>query len=352
MDIEKFKHADWTKIWAGSWSFLTCFHFGNDYTKEIHFGSHPVFSQSIIFVKEGKSNGWATQTDRDRLGNFLATEVKNNPDKALEVCSELKKEVDSIINFLDTNVAAQPSLEIYNDFWNHVLLYYTPHINVKYVVDYLEPELLQKLLPHLEEARLYAEPVFKRTEDFMISTAQAIGQKINLPYELVLCTTKSEMDEYFKGGIFPKRNVLEERNKGAVILFDETDSMVITGADVQKVEDIVTKQTATNVIKGMVAYKGKVTGRAVIILDPTKANHFVEGDILVTGMTRPEYLSIMEKAAAIVTDAGGILSHAAISARELKKPCVIGTQVATKVLKDGDLVEVDADSGIIRLLKA
>jgi pyruvate,water dikinase len=59
----------------------------------------------------------------------------------------------------------------------------------------------------------------------------------------------------------------------------------------------------------------------------------------------------MKKATAFVTDAGGILSHAAIVAREMKKPCIIGTGVATKVLKDGDLVEVDANKGVVKIIK-
>jgi phosphoenolpyruvate synthase/pyruvate phosphate dikinase len=52
-----------------------------------------------------------------------------------------------------------------------------------------------------------------------------------------------------------------------------------------------------------------------------------------------------------VTNEGGLLSHAAIVARELKKPCIIGTKIATKVLKDGDLVEVNADTGVVTILK-
>ena len=59
----------------------------------------------------------------------------------------------------------------------------------------------------------------------------------------------------------------------------------------------------------------------------------------------------MKKAAAIVTDEGGITSHAAIVAREVGIPCVIGAKIATKALKDGDLVEVDADKGIVRIIK-
>mgnify|MGYP001564748046 CR=1 FL=1 len=59
----------------------------------------------------------------------------------------------------------------------------------------------------------------------------------------------------------------------------------------------------------------------------------------------------MRKAAAFVTDEGGILCHAAIVARELKKPCIIGTKIATRVFKDGDMVEVDATKGIVRKIK-
>ena len=65
-------------------------------------------------------------------------------------------------------------------------------------------------------------------------------------------------------------------------------------------------------------------------------------------MTEPSYLPIMKKAAAFITNEGGVLCHAAIVARELQKPCIIGTKIATHVFKDGDLVEVDADSGIIK----
>jgi len=68
-------------------------------------------------------------------------------------------------------------------------------------------------------------------------------------------------------------------------------------------------------------------------------------------MTRPEFVPLMKKAAAIITDEGGITSHAAIISREMNIPCIIGTKIATKIFKDGDLVEVDADKGIVKILK-
>ncbi len=106
-------------------------------------------------------------------------------------------------------------------------------------------------------------------------------------------------------------------------------------------------------IKGMVACKGNVTGKVKIVLnalDKEDADKFEDGNILVTSMTRPEFLQLMKKAAAIVTNEGGISCHAAIIARELKIPCIIGTKIATKVLKDGDIVEVDADKGIVKII--
>ncbi len=87
-----------------------------------------------------------------------------------------------------------------------------------------------------------------------------------------------------------------------------------------------------------------------IIKEPSESELFQEEEILVASMTSPEYVFAMRKAAAVVTDSGGLTSHAAIVSRELKIPCLVNTKVATKVFKDGDLVEVDADRGIVKII--
>ena len=93
---------------------------------------------------------------------------------------------------------------------------------------------------------------------------------------------------------------------------------------------------------------GKAKGHTKILLGRADFDKMNKGDVLVAPSTRPEYLPVMKKASAIVTDEGGLTSHAAIVSRELKIPCIIGTQIATELLKDNDLVEVDADNGIVR----
>lgn len=108
------------------------------------------------------------------------------------------------------------------------------------------------------------------------------------------------------------------------------------------------KVKMTNELKGEQAYPGEVKGRVKLILEASQFSKFQKGEILVTRITDPSYVPIMKMSKAIITDIGGITSHAAIVSRELKKPCVIGTKIATRVLKDGDMVEVDAERGVVR----
>jgi pyruvate,water dikinase len=119
----------------------------------------------------------------------------------------------------------------------------------------------------------------------------------------------------------------------------------------EKINPKIENLKDTKEIKGTVAQKGFVKGIVRVVMDAHNPGEFNEGDILVTGMTRPDFLSLMKKAAAFVTDEGGVTCHAAIVARELKKPCIIGTKFASKVLKSGDTVEVDANNGVIKIIK-
>ena len=103
--------------------------------------------------------------------------------------------------------------------------------------------------------------------------------------------------------------------------------------------------------KGMVASQGVARGIVKIVLKRDDVSHVASGSVVVASMTRPEMVPAMQRACAIITDEGGVTSHAAIVSRELKKPCIIGTKIATKVLKDGDEVEVNANVGVVRILK-
>ena len=104
-------------------------------------------------------------------------------------------------------------------------------------------------------------------------------------------------------------------------------------------------------LSGQCGYPGLVKGEVCIVNHAREMSKFKDGQILVSIVTDPSLLPIMKKAAAFVTNQGGLTCHAAIVAREMKTPCVIGTKIATKVFKDGDMVAVDAENGVVRRLK-
>ncbi len=115
---------------------------------------------------------------------------------------------------------------------------------------------------------------------------------------------------------------------------------------------------AGNIIKGDIANKGVVRGKArVVFVKDLKqfqkdAEHFRKGEILVTTMTSPVMIPLIEKAVGIITDEGGICSHAAVSAREFGIPCIIATHGASSRVKTGDEIELDGNTGTIRFLHA
>ena len=113
------------------------------------------------------------------------------------------------------------------------------------------------------------------------------------------------------------------------------------------------------VLKGQIAHKGKATG-SVRIIDSSanqeaviqaQVAHMNDGDILVTHTSSAVLMAACKKASAIVTDIGGLMSHVAVIARELDKPCIVDTKQATTLFKDGDRVEVDAEKGTVTLLQ-
>ncbi len=189
---------------------------------------------------------------------------------------------------------------------------------------------------------------------------QEIARRFSYPKEDLFNAWYWEIKEILQGKNYSE--ILQERRDGTGVEFYKKYRQL----NPEEVSSLWQKYTNKDVplterkVSGLVVSKGKedgtgkeskVIGKIKIVLDPNDADNFQSGRILVAAMTSPEYVFLMKKASAVITDEGGLTCHAAIVSRELGIPCIVGTRVATKVLKDGDLVEVDANNGWIKILK-
>jgi phosphoenolpyruvate synthase/pyruvate phosphate dikinase len=177
-------------------------------------------------------------------------------------------------------------------------------------------------------------------------------------YETLSLMTVSEMRQFIRAELVDLHEIQARESAYFMIYKEGGERIAFTGDEARKVTEALSlagTSAETNLIRGTIASKGKgervITAKVRLVVDPSK-DEFNEGEILVTSMTRPEFVPIMKSAAAIVTDEGGIACHAAIVSRELGIPCIIGTKIASRVLKSGDLVEVDAENGVVRILKS
>ena len=149
----------------------------------------------------------------------------------------------------------------------------------------------------------------------------------------------------------PDAAVFARRRKGAIIISNrEGRGRHLTGAEYEKWKSALAPKQ-DGVIVGSVAYAGRVRGRVAGSHRLIECDRDPQGSVVVAGMTNPRLVPFLKRAAAIVTDEGGAMCHAAMVARELKIPCITGTKNATHSLKERDIVEVDAYSGMVEILR-
>ena len=183
-----------------------------------------------------------------------------------------------------------------------------------------------------------------------------VSKKLKLNYDDLVSLSIEEFREVLVGKdkLLNKTNINQRKEIAAI--YEKDNVKIFYGNDAKDILDAAKKiSQGKKEIKGKVASKGSskeeiIKGKVRIVVDPAK-DKFEKNDILVTSMTRIEFAPLMKKAKAIITNEGGIACHAAIVSRELGVPCIIGTKIATDVLKNGDLVEVDADNGMVRILE-
>lgn len=189
---------------------------------------------------------------------------------------------------------------------------------------------------------------------------QEIAARIGIPLEEFMLTYRMEDIRAFitSGATLEEDEKKARRQLYIIRKLNGGEPEFMSGEPAEKaVFELLGTPSSDTQLRGVIASRGKVEGRVRILLPrdfiqiEEDLKRFKKGEILVTTMTQPSIVSAMKKAAAIVTDQGGMTSHAAVLAREFGIPCIVGTVTATQIFKDGDLVEVDANQGFVRIIE-
>lgn len=272
----------------------------------------------------------------------------------------------------DTNAAAKEHAKKYH--WIHNSFFATKYLDHEYFLSH--PPALEKIdfkeVMQKKEKILSSMPELKgvvsmvdyftifrddrkalviQCLDFIDEFYQEISKRFSIDPELLKWITPDMTKELLKTGKFDLKKAKQMKEAVLIRFHDDTPTEIIVGKEAIEEDKRVFSLSTTEELKGMCAMPGKVTGKVRVITHLEEIQDMQEGEVLVVTMTTPDFVLAMRKASAIVTDEGGVTSHASIMAREMKTPCVIGTLVATRTLKTGDTIEVDADNGIVRILQ-
>ncbi len=184
-----------------------------------------------------------------------------------------------------------------------------------------------------------------------------LAKQFGVSRDNFLRLTHEEIVESLKNGKLDiSKKEIEDRKRGFIIGVLNGKILMLTGVFAKKlvceIENSFNKaNTNTRQINGFPASLGYVVGKARVINKISEITKLKHGEILITSMTTPDFIVGMKRAGAIVTDEGGLSCHAAVVSRELGVPCVIGTKNATQIIGDGDLIEVDASVGIVKIIQ-
>lgn len=180
------------------------------------------------------------------------------------------------------------------------------------------------------------------------------SNKLKIKYDNLLLFTPDELSEIFFDNKNKFKDKQEARLKNVWLLIRDDESVKIYDGSIadrfynKNIKPQIEIDNDVEIISGYSANEGFVKATVCVVRDNKDFSKFKKGDVLVTTMTTPDFVVLMKTASAIVTDIGGFLTHAAIVSRELNIPCIVGTKFATKILNDGDMVEVDAENGVVR----
>jgi phosphohistidine swiveling domain-containing protein len=323
--------------------------------------------ESIVFGYEGREfSYWERETNK----NARETGLARTPEETEAISALLTKLVEDALAEIPAlekkQIAQKDARHVFNLITNIFDQYrYFDYAYWDRVFEESGHNAVAKKNVELVEAfknaiRARMEKVFFGNDSLLQILVQKVSEEFDLPREIVNWYRGSEVLGLFNGARVSEKE-LADRKEAWALHKSSTGVEFLTGSAARACIDRIQKESAgeTILLKGKVANKGPVVRGAVRKIMRNYGNRnelerdmamMRDGEVLISDSTDPELIPAFKKASAVVTDAGGLLSHAAITSREFGLPCIVGTGFATKVLKNGDEVEVDTEKGEVRIL--
>ncbi len=294
-----------------------------------------------------------------------------NVEAFADYVAKMKELRTKIVNFYEQHIQAQKSLtkilvqdffDVCTQMWREYSKMDFEYVDATYPLKDANEAIAKNLAIFSvvkDEMRSFINRMLFEKEAYLKEITRIMGEQFGFSAQDLERCTLEELLSLFDGAKLDLER-LRYREHAFVIWVHGGITRTIEGAEAEAIaKQLEDTFEATDVIRGKTANPGVARGRVKVITldysDFEKLNRVMatmeSGQILVSETTAPELMVACKKAAAIVTEIGGLMSHAAIVSREMHIPCIVGTKHATKVLKDGDEVEVDATEGTVRIMK-
>ena len=219
-----------------------------------------------------------------------------------------------------------------------------------------EPSLLPEIMQYFVFDRNEEELTLSYGHAKLAKCYAEMAKRLGLSIGQMRFLLEDEVREFLTSGGNPAKLVQQRMEKETGFYVNEKEYSVLEKTELESIFEVheknrVSKEDVgkTKVLKGITASGGKASGIVHVINRLEEIHNFKSGEILVAYSTTVDYLPAMKKAAAFIAEMGGITSHTAVVAREFSTPCIVGVKGAMKLLKNGQLVTVDADKGTIKI---
>lgn len=347
--IESIHWFRYTQRFSSDFPFIVVNYFLNGHKKYIkiknllYINRH---SKIYAFRDEAEFKNFYGKIQKFKKRDFLnvAEEVK----KLVQKCDSVFKKISfEYLNKL-TDEKLSKEFRNFNAFFTRFAAYF---IYIQYMGKVFDDD--PRLLKYFDKKSMHSirfNPLIPELNVKLQIFFRVLSGRIGLSYKSLFWLLPEEIEKTTNISIVKLKKISQTRQR--FYLMGLLNGKKINSFDKENIKiadnliNLEEKVNSKYLLKGKVAFPGAAKGLVKIILSRKDFAKVSKGDILVTSFVMPYFLPVMKKSAGIIADESGLLSHASIISRELKKPCIIGTKIATKILKDGYLVEFKKDGAI------